>query len=59
MNAAALVHRPVIASGVVLLSLVLHLCAAFFSEGRAHPDSDYQILEFAHSKIETAVSLLS
>jgi len=56
MNAAALVHRPVIASGVVLLSLVLHLCAAFFSEGRAHPDSDYQILEFAHSKIETGAS---
>jgi len=56
MNAAALVHRPAIAAGVVLLSLVLHLCAAFFSEGRAHPDSDYQILEFAHSKIETGVS---
>ncbi len=56
MNWAVLFSKPVIAAGVILLSFSLHLCAAFFSEGRAHPDSDYQILEFAHSKIETRVS---
>ena len=43
-------------AGIVLLSLALHICSAIFSEGRAHPDSDYQILEFAHSKIDTGVS---
>ena len=56
MSRAALFPKSVIAAGVILLSFSLHLCAAFFSEGRAHPDSDYQILEFAHSKIETGVS---
>ena len=56
MSRTALFSKPVIAVGVILLSFSLHLCAAFFSEGRAHPDSDYQILEFAHSKIETGVS---
>ncbi len=48
--------QATLAVGIILLSLVLHICAAFFSEGRAHPDSDYQILEFAHSKIDTGIS---
>ena len=55
MSRTALFPKSVIAAGVILLSFPAS-CAAFFSEGRAHPDSDYQILEFAHSKIETGVS---
>ena len=52
-------HLPqaALVGGIILFSLTLHVCAAFFSEGRAHPDSDYQILEFAHSKIDTGMSL--
>ena len=56
MKADISFQRTVLVAGIVLLSFVLHICAAFFSEGRAHPDSDYQILEFAHSKIETGAS---
>ncbi len=36
--------------GLLLISVLTHLGAAFFSEGRTHPDSDYQILEFAQYK---------
>ena len=56
MKADISFQRTALVAGIVLLSFVLHICAAFFSEGRAHPDSDYQILEFAHSKIDTGTS---
>ncbi|NDG45223.1 MAG: hypothetical protein EBY36_11065, partial [Gammaproteobacteria bacterium] len=37
--------------GLLLLSVLTHIAAAYFSEGRIHPDSDYQILEFAQFKL--------
>jgi phosphatidylinositol glycan class B len=39
------------AKRVLLLSLLLHLCAAFFSTGYHHYDEHYQILEWAAFKL--------
>ncbi|MGA0842819.1 MAG: hypothetical protein ACO3RT_01570 [Arenicellales bacterium] len=44
-------HRPSVLIGLLLLSVLTHIAAAYFSEGRIHPDSDYQILEFAQFKL--------
>ena len=43
--------KPSIIVTVFCLSFALHLSASIFSEGRTHPDSDYQILEFANFKV--------
>ena len=39
------------------ISFISHLCAVWFSEGRAHPDEHYQILEFAQYKISGGIDL--
>ena len=43
--------KPSVIVTVFCLSFALHLSASIFSEGRTHPDSDYQILEFANFKV--------
>ncbi|MBT4106388.1 MAG: hypothetical protein HOE38_01410, partial [Proteobacteria bacterium] len=43
--------KPFIIVTVFCVSFALHLSASIFSEGRTHPDSDYQILEFANFKV--------
>ena len=43
--------KPSIIVTVFCVSFALHLSASIFSEGRTHPDSDYQILEFANFKV--------
>ena len=43
--------KPSVIVTVFCLSFALHLSASIFSEGRTHPDSDYQILEYANFKV--------
>ena len=49
--------KPSLIVTVFCLSFVLHLSASIFSEGRTHPDSDYQILEFANFKVGSESNL--